>query len=89
MQEQSEPLAFGKPMWLLRNLPILASSHPADRGAGALLDHSPASEYVFSTRDTQSWLSSSWSFILLLHRWTWLDSTVCLLSHAFCIAILK
>lgn len=58
-----------------RHLPTLASSHPADRGAGVLLDHSPAREYVFPTRDTQSWLSSSWSFLLLLHRWTWLGST--------------
>ncbi len=48
-----------------RNLPTLASSHPADRGAGALLDHSPAREYAFPTRDTQSWLSRSWSLSFL------------------------
>src|SRR5947207_1222296 len=58
-----------------RHLPPLASSHPADRGAGALLDHSPARECAYATRDTQSWLSSRWSFILLTHRWTWLAST--------------
>ena len=58
-----------------RHLPTLAANHPAHRGAGALLDHAPAREYGVPTRDTQSWLSSSWSFILLPHRWTWLDST--------------
>ena len=58
-----------------RHLPSLAASHPAHRGARVLLDHSPAREYVFSTRDIQSWLSTSWSFILHTRRWTWLDST--------------
>jgi hypothetical protein len=61
------------PLARSRHLPALASSHPADRGAGALLDHSSAREYCFPTRNTQSWLSLRWSFILLPHRWTWLD----------------